>query len=163
MDGELWGPVGDSIRFSSESQVELNNRKAPTKGAHETKTAAAPTAQPRASAEIKSLTGTPWRERLQNLHKLATQPITTPQGASWDKWGGKNTSESAQALELTHLSQLEVHLGKHVPAPTRQAFFCRLTSGKENGPGTGWAVESCPAYSGMSFKAAQWPLWLLIA
>lgn len=162
MDGELWGPVGDSIRFSSESQVELNNRKAPTKGAHETKTAAAPTAQPRASAEIKSLTGTPWRERLQNLHKLAMQPITTPQGASRDKWGGKNTSESAQALELTHLSQLEVHLGKHIPAPTRQAFFC-LTSGKENGPGTGWAVESCPAYSGMSFKAAQWPLWLLIA
>lgn len=50
------------------------------KGAHETKAAEAPTAQPRASAEIKSLTGTPWWERLQNLHKLATQPITTPQG-----------------------------------------------------------------------------------
>lgn len=29
------------------------------KGAHETKAAAAPTAQPRASTEIKSLTGTP--------------------------------------------------------------------------------------------------------
>ena len=69
--------------------MELNNWKTPLRGAREAKAAAAPTAQPRASAEIKSLTGTAWQEWLLNLYKTTTQPVTALWGAGGNKWGGK--------------------------------------------------------------------------
>lgn len=63
----------------------------------------------------------------------------------------------------THTSfPARVHLGSMFQEPTRQAFFY-LTSGKENGPSTGWAVETvqpaqaCPSRLPSGACGLHWP------
>lgn len=70
----------ETVNFGSESTVELNDWKTPVRGMCAAKAAAALIAPPPASAEIKSLTGASWWERLLYPSREGLRSQSLPRG-----------------------------------------------------------------------------------